>query len=147
MAIRSMPLWHPDRSVRKYDGNTLPLPEVSASFFSDKLTWSTEQRRSMAINVSHFDFIKLIGRGAGSEVFLVRFKPTETLYALKRTKKRLVVEQQQVAHARAERDFMAESGAIQDEWVVTLSWAFQDEQHLYLVMEYVAGCVIRSRDY
>ena len=91
------------------------------------------------VKIDDFALLKRIGRGAVSEVFLARYKLTQTLYALKRMKKRLVVDQEQVAHVRAERDFMAESGAIQDEWVVTLAWAFQDEKFLYLVMEYVPG--------
>ena len=37
---------------------------------------------------------------------------------------------------------MAEAEYIENEWVVTLQWAFQGERYLYLVMEYLPGYVL-----
>ncbi|VDM18222.1 unnamed protein product, partial [Wuchereria bancrofti] len=43
---------------------------------------------------------------------------------------------QQAAHVKAERDILAEADS---NWIVKLYYSFQDEQSLYLIMEYVPG--------
>jgi serine/threonine kinase 38 len=47
-----------------------------------------------------------------------------------------MVRRGQVDHVRAERDLLAE---VHNETVVKLYYSFQDEQFLYLVMEYLPG--------
>lgn len=42
----------------------------------------------------------------------------------------------QVAHARAERDILAEA---ENPWVVKMYYSFQDGHYLYLVMEFLPG--------
>ena len=42
----------------------------------------------------------------------------------------------QVTHIRAERDVMS---LADNQWIVDLKCAFQDEKYLYLVMEFLAG--------
>lgn len=42
----------------------------------------------------------------------------------------------QVAHVRAERDILA---LAKNPWIVELKCSFQDENYLYLVMEYLQG--------
>ena len=44
----------------------------------------------------------------------------------------------QVHHVRAELDVMSEADDA-NEWVVKLHYSFQDDEYLYLVMEYVPG--------
>ena len=43
----------------------------------------------------------------------------------------------QIGHVRAERDVLVE--AVDQEWVVKLSFAFQDPYNLYFVMEFLPG--------
>jgi len=47
-----------------------------------------------------------------------------------------VLKRDQVAHVRAERDILSE---LDNEWVVTLHYSFQDSDYLYLIMEYLPG--------
>ena len=42
----------------------------------------------------------------------------------------------QVAHVKAERDVLASAD---DRWVVDLDFSFQDDENLYLVMEFCVG--------
>jgi len=42
----------------------------------------------------------------------------------------------QHAHVKAERDILAEADS---KWIVRLYFSFQDERHLYFIMEYVPG--------
>ena len=45
---------------------------------------------------------------------------------------------EQVAHVRAERDLMC-NAASGNEWVVQLYYSFDDDEFLYLVMDYLPG--------
>lgn len=51
-------------------------------------------------------------------------------------KKQEMLQKRQIAHIRAERDILAIS---KNDWIVDLKCSFQDESHLYLVMEYLPG--------
>jgi serine/threonine kinase 38 len=42
----------------------------------------------------------------------------------------------QVAHVKAERDVLVKA---KNPWVVELKFSFQDEKHLYLIMEFLQG--------
>ncbi|GIL43873.1 hypothetical protein Vafri_1465 [Volvox africanus] len=56
--------------------------------------------------------------------------------AMKKLKKAEMLSRGQVAHVKAERDVLAE---VQNPYIVKLYYSFQDEDFLYLVMEYLAG--------
>lgn len=71
---------------------------------------------------SMFTKIKVIGVGAFGEVALVRKIDTNHLYAMKTLRKADVLERNQVAHVKAERDILAEAD---NEWVVKLYYSFQ----------------------
>lgn len=83
-----------------------------------------------------FESLKVIGRGAFGEVRLVQKKDTGHVYAMKILRKKDMLEKEQVAHVRAERDILAESD---NPWVVKMYYSFQDIQSLYLVMEFLPG--------
>lgn len=51
-------------------------------------------------------------------------------------KKNEMIYKNQVAHVRAERDILA---LAKNPWIVELKCSFQDEKHLYLVMEFLQG--------
>lgn len=56
----------------------------------------------------------------------------------KKTKTKTKKQWNQVSHIRAERDVMAEAAG-SNEWVTNLFYAFQDLEHLFIIMEYVPG--------
>ena len=55
---------------------------------------------------------------------------------MKKMKKKEMLKKNQVGHVRAERDILAKSN---NPWIVDLKFSFQDENNLYLVMEYLPG--------
>ena len=67
---------------------------------------------------------------------LVQKQDTGHVYAMKILKKFDMLEKEQVAHARAERDILAEA---ENQWVVKMYYSFQDTHYLYLVMEFLPG--------
>ena len=83
-----------------------------------------------------FKKIKPLGIGAFGEVSLTRKRDTDQLYAMKTLRKDDVLQRNQVAHVKAERDILAEAD---NEWVVKLYYSFQDKSNLYFVMEYIPG--------
>lgn len=83
-----------------------------------------------------FESLKVIGRGAFGEVRLVQKVDTGHVYAMKILHKKDMLEKEQVAHVRAERDILAESD---NSWVVKMYYSFQDVSCLYLVMEFLPG--------
>eukprot|EP00908_Phaeocystis_cordata_P026076 Transcript_855.p1 GENE.Transcript_855~~Transcript_855.p1 ORF type:complete len:454 (+),score=153.31 Transcript_855:75-1436(+) len=106
---------------------------------SDPVTESRhlrEQRRK--ISPTDYATVAIIGRGAFGEVTLCRDRATAQLVAMKRMNKRRILEGGHVQHVRTELDMMREAGEA-GEWVVKLLCSFQDDAHLYLAMEYVAG--------
>ena len=88
------------------------------------------------LTAEDFEPLTIIGRGAFGEVRLVRDRSNGQIYAMKKLKKTEMVRRGQVDHVKAERNLLAE---VHDEAVVKLYYSFQDEEFLYLVMEYLPG--------
>jgi serine/threonine protein kinase len=95
--------------------------------------------RLRRVRLTAFDFliIQTIGRGAYGEVHLVQKKDNGKIYAMKCLKKSQMILQDQMAHVKAERDILAQSSKC--EWVVQLFYSFQDDLHLYMIMEFMPG--------
>ncbi|XP_061782079.1 serine/threonine-protein kinase LATS2 [Nerophis lumbriciformis] len=92
--------------------------------------------RRAKMDKSMFVKIKTLGIGAFGEVCLTRKVDTFALYAMKTLRKKDVLNRNQVAHVKAERDILAEAD---NEWVVRLYYSFQDRDSLYFVMDYIPG--------
>ncbi|TRY71029.1 hypothetical protein TCAL_10107 [Tigriopus californicus] len=88
------------------------------------------------LGVDDFEPLKVIGRGAFGEVRLVQKIDTGHVYAMKILRKSAMVEKEQVAHVRAERDVLVEAD---HPWVVKMFYSFQDAVNLYLIMEFLPG--------
>uniref|UniRef100_A0A673YZS5 non-specific serine/threonine protein kinase n=1 Tax=Salmo trutta TaxID=8032 RepID=A0A673YZS5_SALTR len=92
--------------------------------------------RDLQLKLEDFDKVKMIGRGAYGEVQLVRHKASQKVYAMKQLSKFEMIKRSDSAFFWEERDIMAFSNS---PWVVQLCCAFQDDHHLYMVMEYMPG--------
>ena len=88
------------------------------------------------LGVDDFEPLKVIGKGAFGEVRLVQKIDNGHIYAMKVLRKSEMVEKEQVAHVRAERDILVEAD---HQWVVKMFYSFQDPANLYLVMEFLPG--------
>ncbi|CAK9187798.1 unnamed protein product [Ilex paraguariensis] len=92
------------------------------------------QRHKMVAD--DFEPLTMIGKGAFGEVRLCREKATGHVYAMKKLKKSEMLRRGQVEHVKAERDLLAE---VDSNCIVKLYCSFQDEEFLYLIMEYLPG--------
>ncbi len=84
--------------------------------------WSVKEtallrRRRVKLKAEDFDHLKLIGRGAFGEVWLVRRKDTSEVVALKRIKKAHLIEKNQVESILVEREVLK---GTQSPWIVHL---------------------------
>lgn len=84
----------------------------------------------------NYQTIKVIGKGAFGEVKLVRKKANNQVYAMKSLIKTEMLQREQLAHVRSERDILAEA---ESPWVVKLFTTFQDTHFLYMLMEFLPG--------
>jgi len=84
-----------------------------------------------------FEKIRVIGRGAFGEVWIVKKKDTQEVLAMKKLKKEDMLSKDQMAHVRAERDILVAGNS--SPWVVKLHYSFQDVKFLYLLMEFLPG--------
>lgn len=89
------------------------------------------------LSCADFDTIAIIGRGGFGEVRLVRRKSSGKLYAMKVMAKKIMRKKNQLNHLLAERDLLAKTR--ENAHVVHIHSSFQDNNSLYLVMEYLAG--------
>ena len=113
--------------------------------------------RSVEVNASSFQKIKMLGRGDVGKVYLVREKKTGKLYAMKGdvlvTPSRLLfhslilfagtvlskaemIERKKIKRALTEQEILATAN---HPFIVTLYHSFQSEQYLYFCMEYCMG--------
>ncbi|KAK8936320.1 Serine/threonine-protein kinase AtPK1/AtPK6 [Platanthera zijinensis] len=92
------------------------------------------QRHKMGVD--DFDLLTMIGKGAFGEVRVVREKKTGNIYAMKKLRKSEMLRRGQVEHVRSERNILAE---VDCNCIVRLYCSFQDNEFLYLVMEYLPG--------
>ncbi|XP_051749878.1 citron rho-interacting kinase-like isoform X2 [Ctenopharyngodon idella] len=83
-----------------------------------------------------FEVRGIVGRGHFSEVQVVKERATGDMYAMKIMEKTSLRSQDQVAFFEEERTILALNSS---PWIPQLQHAFQDQDHVYLVMEYLPG--------
>ncbi|TYI66887.1 hypothetical protein E1A91_D09G258600v1 [Gossypium mustelinum] len=92
------------------------------------------QRHKMGAD--DFEPLTMIGKGAFGEVRICKEKATGHVYAMKKLKKSEMLRRGQVEHVKAERNLLAE---VDSNCIVKLYCSFQDDEYLYLIMEYLPG--------
>ncbi|XP_028338874.1 myotonin-protein kinase isoform X6 [Physeter macrocephalus] len=108
-------------------------------YVADFLEWVepiAERLKEARLQRDDFEILKVIGRGAFSEVAMVKMKQTGQVYAMKIMNKWDMLKRGEVSCFREERDVLVNGD---QRWITQLHFAFQDENYLYLVMEYYVG--------
>uniref|UniRef100_A0A3Q3JZT1 non-specific serine/threonine protein kinase n=1 Tax=Monopterus albus TaxID=43700 RepID=A0A3Q3JZT1_MONAL len=106
---------------------------------TDFLEWVkpfTTTVKDMRLHRDDFEMLKVIGRGAFGEVAVVKMKHTERVYAMKILNKWEMLKRAETACFREERDVLVKGDS---QWITSLHYAFQDDNYLYLVMDYYVG--------
>lgn len=88
---------------------------------------------------SDFDILKLIGKGTFGQVYQVRKKDTQRIYAMKVLQKKVIVQKKEVAHTVGERNILVRTATTDSPFIVGLKFSFQTPSELYLVTDYMSG--------
>ncbi|KAM8947312.1 serine/threonine-protein kinase MRCK alpha isoform 2-T2 [Pelodytes ibericus] len=106
---------------------------------SDYIEWAkpfASKVRQMRLHKEDFEILKVIGRGAFGEVAVVKLKNADKVFAMKILNKWEMLKRAETACFREERDVLVNGDS---QWITTLHYAFQDDNYLYLVMDYYVG--------
>ncbi|ODO10449.1 hypothetical protein I350_01044 [Cryptococcus amylolentus CBS 6273] len=123
---------------------------VRAELQAEERRWLRERRRK--VDVRAFEMGRVIGHGAFGVVRIAREREGGRLVAMKQLRKADMLQKSQEGHVKAEKDLLASasssrpplpnlpaSSAPAPSRIVQLFYAFQDTDHLYLVLEYMGG--------
>ena len=86
--------------------------------------------------IRNYESLAIIGRGAFGEVHVCRDKSNGEIVAIKKIKKEVLYIKNQVLHIRNEQILMSK---VRSPWIVELKASFQEDDYLYLVMEFLPG--------
>ncbi|KAL5205401.1 hypothetical protein ABZP36_033610 [Zizania latifolia] len=126
--------WMLERKLADADVSEEEQNDILKDFEKKEREYMRSQRHKMGVD--DFELLTIIGRGAFGEVRLCREKSTSNVYAIKKLKKSEMLRRGQVEHVRAERNLLAE---VDSAYIVKLYCSFQDDEFLYLIMEYLPG--------
>ena len=110
------------------------MPTVASDF-------SLKRIKGPAYSINDFDLLETIGTGTMSRVRLVRDIETTGFYAMKMMKKHKIVHHNQVRHVLDEVLILSH---LRCKLVVELYAMFQDENNVYIVMEYAPKGTVHS---
>ncbi|EEA07496.1 protein kinase domain-containing protein [Cryptosporidium muris RN66] len=88
------------------------------------------------ISIKDFNILRPIGAGAFGVIRLAQCKYTSKVYALKQMRKSIIRTKNQLERIYSERALLVQNAS---DYVVRLFYTFQDDKHLYQVMEYLPG--------
>ncbi|MCJ1295594.1 hypothetical protein MMC34_007157, partial [Xylographa carneopallida] len=103
-----------------------------------------------------FQILKLIGKGSSrsydpelpvtnsftgtfGQVYQVRKKDTQRIYAMKVLSKKVIVQKKEVAHTLGERNILVRTAMADSPFIVGLKFSFQTPTDLYLVTDFMSG--------
>ncbi|KAI0485191.1 kinase-like domain-containing protein [Xylariaceae sp. FL0804] len=86
-----------------------------------------------------FQILRLIGKGTFGQVYQVRKKDTNRIYAMKVLSKKVIVQKKEVAHTVGERNILVRTAMSESPFIVGLKFSFQTQNDLFLVTDYMSG--------
>lgn len=132
----------------KFDADTSSrsLPLTGEAYAKELKSYLGRERvllrkRRTKTKVHQFHIIAQIGQGGYGEVFLARKRDSGEVCALKKMRKGTLIKMDEARHVLIERDILT---ATKSPWLVSLLYAFQDPEFVYLAMEYVPGGDFRT---
>ncbi|KAI8897009.1 kinase-like domain-containing protein [Globomyces pollinis-pini] len=92
------------------------------------------------VELSHFNLLRSVGKGAFGKVRVVQHKGTKCIYALKYINKAKCMQMSAVDNIIEERKLLE---AIYSNFVCNLRYAFQDDENLFMVLDLMLGGDLR----
>ena len=115
--------------------------DVSDNLLDNDYSLNSSQKKfemhvTPSISLQDFKIIKTIGKGSFGKVLLVHHPPTDRYYAMKVLKKEFIKKEHQISHTKTEREILEK---INHPFIIKLNYAFQTEDNLYMLTEFMAG--------
>ncbi|KAG5931915.1 hypothetical protein E4U59_007823 [Claviceps monticola] len=124
--------WFPLRGHADTVAENAPTGEIYVEAFYQR----SEKKH---FGPSDFEILKLIGKGTFGQVYQVRKKDTQRIYAMKVLQKKVIVQKKEVAHTVGERNILVRTATSDSPFIVGLKFSFQTPSELYLVTDYMSG--------
>ncbi|OQS06416.1 kinase [Thraustotheca clavata] len=149
LPVHISPIGHPIRVLLSGGGatsnsvNPVQPPKIDPTDVNNKdemhVTFKNKYHESLALGPRDFEFVKVLGRGAFAKVYLVRGKGAnkDKWFALKAYNKQAIVQKNQAQYIHTEK--AALQACSDHPFIVSLYYAFQSQDRLFLVMEYCGG--------
>ncbi|XP_030854470.1 serine/threonine-protein kinase MRCK alpha isoform X2 [Strongylocentrotus purpuratus] len=110
--------------------------EKSVTNFLEWAKLPVKKVKDLRLHKEDFETLKIIGRGAFGEVAVVKLKNSDDVFAMKLLNKWEMLKRAETACFVEERDVLVHGDS---RWITNLHYAFQDDDFLYLVMDYYSG--------
>ncbi|KAI5275319.1 kinase-like protein [Aureobasidium subglaciale] len=104
-----------------------------------QLRLSFQKIDKKAYGPEDFEILRLIGKGTFGQVFQVRKKDTQRIYAMKVLSKKVIIQKKEIAHTIGERNILVRTATAESPFIVGLKFSFQTPADLYLVTDYMSG--------
>ena len=124
--IQKIPEPIDSNSILTRSTDSLPIPQET----------QISPSPSTSISMDDFQPLKLLGKGSFGKVILVNYLTNNKVYAMKILKKEEIIKRKQINHIKTERLLLEK---LNHPFIAQLQFAFQDEQKLYLVTEFLQG--------
>ncbi|OJD27713.1 AGC/AKT protein kinase [Blastomyces percursus] len=122
--------WYPLVARGRSDGH------VSGEIHLEMSFQKTDKKQ---FGPNDFQILKLIGKGTFGQVYQVRKKDTQRIYAMKVLSKKVIIQKKEVAHTLGERNILVRTAMTNSPFIVGLKFSFQTPTDLYLVTDYMSG--------
>ncbi|CEJ90548.1 Putative AGC/AKT protein kinase, variant [[Torrubiella] hemipterigena] len=116
--------------------NTVAENAPTGDIYVEALYQRTEKKH---FGPTDFEILRLIGKGTFGQVYQVRKKDTQRIYAMKVLQKKVIVQKKEVAHTVGERNILVRTATTDSPFIVGLKFSFQTPSELYLVTDYMSG--------
>lgn len=122
-----------DSEGKTKDSATVAVEDAGEDF---DLPSEFTHKNDRPIGIEDFELLKVLGKGSFGKVMLVRYRGDQQLYAMKTLRKAALVKRNQLGHTATERTILQ---TIRNPFLVKLNFAFQNQDKLYMVLDYMAG--------
>ncbi len=92
------------------------------------------------MNIGHFKLLQIVGKGAFGAVRVVQKRVTKERYALKYISKEKCIRKKMVKNIFRERLILE---LVNNPFIINLQYAFQDDRHLFFVIDLAEGGDLR----
>ena len=113
------------------------IASLAEKLIEQNRSGKTEKKR---YDKNDFKFLYVIGKGGFGRVWKIESKKTKQIFALKEMSKLKIIDKKSEKSINSEREFLSK---LHNPFIVNMHYAFQDQDNLFLVMDFLSGGDLR----